>query len=100
MPGAAISMAQKKLGFSTAATTLRPPAGQTWVVYGLVEIGSAPTMQWNDGTTAQDYVTSSQNLRVVAITNEWYLSCVAATATTGWLLTIALGFEATSFVEA
>ena len=91
---------QKKLGFSTAATTLRPPMGQTWILQGIVEIGSAPTLRWTDGTTTQDYVTSSQNLRVVAITNEWYLSCVAATATTGWLLAVELGWQSFSFNDA
>ena len=91
---------QKKLGFSTAVTTVRPPAGQVWVLYGVVEIGSGPTIQFTDGTTSKDYLTSDQNLRVVAITNEWYLSCVAATATTGWLLAIELGWQSFSFVDA
>ena len=101
MPGAAISMTQKKMGFTTAVTTVRPPVGETWILYGAVRIGGAALqVSFTDGTTSQDYMSGSQNIRTVPITNEWYLSCAAATATTGWLLTVALGFESYSFDEA
>ena len=93
-------MTLKKLGFSTDATVLRPLPGQTWILYGAVEIGAAPTLVWTDGTTTEDYITGDQNLRVVAITNEWYLSCVATTALLGWLLTVELGWQSFSFQDA
>ena len=93
-------LAQKKMGFSTDVTILRPPPGKTWTLWGAVEIGNAGALSFTDGTTSQSYLTGSQNLRVVTITNEWYLSCAASTAVTGWLLAIDLGFETYSFEEA
>ena len=94
-------ISQKTIGFSTAATTIRPPVGRTWVIRSAVEVGTAPTLNITDGTTTEAWRTSDADTnRGVAITNEWYLSCTAATATTGWLITVEFGFETFSFVEA
>ena len=80
-----------KIGFSTAATTLRPPVGETWVMKGLIEIGTAPTLVLTDGTTSENFRTSDQFALTAAITNEWYLSLVATTAILGWLVTFEMG---------
>ena len=85
----ATRFSQQTLGFSTAATTIRPPVGEVWLFRGAIEVGAAPTIRLTNGTIGEDYRTSDADTqRAIALTNGWYLSCVAATATTGWVATL------------
>ena len=87
MPG---NIALKKIGFSTAADTLRPPVGENWLITGLVEIGNGGTLSITDGTTSEDFRTADLLNANVIINNEWYLSTVALTAVRGWLVSVVI----------